>query len=458
MKICDGADWFNEGFASIISRELNEVPRFHRKQWEFAAIFEALSKSGAIQPDSIGISFGSGQELPIYALANHVSQIWATDIYTADTAWPTARTADPENVTQFVREGAPFPTNIDRVFAKSMDMCSIEFPDNHFDFAYSSSAVEHIGGWDNFERHLAEVRRVLKPGGIYVMTTDISFGPSTECPGNFKFNPERLEWWLQKSGMAYEPVVDCRVAHHYINTPMPADLACYLTADNGRVQQNLFGTLVMAHCLTGAHPHTSVLLSMKKEKPEIRPVEFIGYQDTMTFLLKARDQLRTILEESTLYPNPAPWMPEDLKSERWATTYMWLGGRARTVRVKIAVDQPGMVTIGVNKAHSDRYWDARVDITETVHAITREAEFDFPLLCDEAFSYAVYGRALPGCKIIHVSVVLDDARAYSPVAMNVSRPTEANLEPPPPMDTWALSLYLLKRVAKAALRRLSGAR
>ncbi|OIQ63708.1 hypothetical protein GALL_547510 [mine drainage metagenome] len=239
---------------------------------------------------------------------------------------------------------------------------------------------------------------------------------------------------------------------------MPADLACYLTADNGRVQQNLFGTLVMAHCLTGAHPHTSVLLSMKKEKPEIRPVEFIGYQDTMTFLLKARDQLRTILEESTLYPNPAPWMPEDLKSERWATTYMWLGGRARTVRVKIAVDQPGMVTIGVNKAHSDRYWDARVDITETVHAITREAEFDFPLLCDEAFSYAVYGRALPGCKIIHVSVVLDDARAYSPVAMNVSRPTEANLEPPPPMDTRALSLYLLKRVAKAALRRLSGAR
>lgn len=424
MKICDGADWFSGNFASIIANELHEVPRFHRKQWEFAAIFDALSKAGMIRADAIGISFGSGQELPIYALANHVRQIWATDLYTADTAWPMARTDDPENVTAFVRDGAPFATNKDRIFAKSMDMCVIDFPDDHFDFAYSSSAVEHIGGWENFKRHLAEVRRVLKPNGVYVMTTDISFGPSTECPGNFKFNPERLEWWLQNSGMAYEPVVDCRIANHYINTPLPADIACYITADSGRVHSNLFGILAMAHCLTGRHPHTSVMLEMRKAPPEQRPVKFLGYAETETFLFRARRQLATILEESSLFPHPSPWMPDDLKSERWATTYMWLGGRPRTVRVKVVVDRPGDISIGVNKSHSDRYWEPGVDIVEAVHPVITEAEFEFPLLCSEDYIYAVHGRALTGTELKQVTVVIEDARNYRPVGIKVTRPVE----------------------------------
>ena len=41
-----------------------------------------------------------------------------------------------------------------------MDMRQIEFDDESFDFAYSSSAVEHIGGWDEFRQHLTDVRRV----------------------------------------------------------------------------------------------------------------------------------------------------------------------------------------------------------------------------------------------------------------------------------------------------------
>lgn len=468
MKICDGADWFSGNFASIIADELHEVPRFHRKQWEFAAIFDALSKAGVVRADAVGVSFGSGQELPIYALANHVKQIWATDLYTADTSWPSARTDDPENVTAFVRDGAPFETNKDRIFAKSMDMCAIDFPDGHFDFAYSSSAVEHIGGWTNFKRHLDEVRRVLKPGGVYVMTTDISFGPSTECPGNFKFNPERLEWWLQNSGMAYEPVVDCRISNHYINTPLPADIACYITADNGRVHSNLFGMLAMAHCLTGRHPHTSVMLVMKNSPPKQCPVAFTGYEETKAFLFKARRQLATILEESSLFPHPAPWMPDELKSERWATTYMWLGGRSRTVRVKVVVDQPGNITIGVNKSHSDRYWEPEVDIAEAVHAVSTEAEFEFPLLCSDDYTYAIHGRALSGTNLKQITVVLEDARDYRPVEIvavtkpdlqTPRRPESEPLSASPPLSQPEVPvLGSASQVARSMLARLPGFR
>ena len=77
MKVCDAADRFVSGFSSIISSELHEIPRFHRKQWEFAIIFDRLRKAGALQDDAIGIALGPGRERLLYALANHVQHIWA---------------------------------------------------------------------------------------------------------------------------------------------------------------------------------------------------------------------------------------------------------------------------------------------------------------------------------------------------------------------------------------------
>lgn len=308
-----------------------------------------------------------------------------------------------------------------------MDMRTIDFPDNHFDFAYSSSAVEHIGGWEDFAQHLSEVRRVLKPGGVYVMTTDISFGPPTECPGNFKFDPAGLEWWLRSSGMDYEPVVDCRITEHYINTPLPADLACYITPDKGRIHHNLFGMLTMAHNLTGCHPHTSVLLQMRKVPARFEKVDFSGYAQTKAFLLQARASLQSILEESDLYPAPAPWMPDNLRSERWATTYMWLGAQSRIAKVRIAIDGAGQVTFGINKCHSDQYWVAEVHVTEDVYPVTNEIELLVPLHLDPKYTYALHGRAIGGASIQEVTVQIADARSFAPipgVTVTPPQPTE----------------------------------
>jgi SAM-dependent methyltransferase len=415
MKICDGADWFSETFSATIRNELHEVPRFHRKQWEFAAILNALSSAGALNPSAKGISFGAGQVLPIYALANRVATIWATDLYTADSAWPTARPDTADATTEYVRSGSHFSTQAERIFAKSMDMRTIDFPDDHFDFAYSSSADEHIGGWQDFAQQLSEVRRVLKPGGIYVMTTDISFGPPTECPGNFKFDPAGLEWWLQNSGMQYEPIVDCRIAEHYINTPLPADLACYITPDKGRIHHNLFGMLTMAHNLTGCHPHTSVLLQMRKAPPRADKVEFTGYAESMDFLLRARQSLQLILEEADLFPAPAPWMPENLLTERWATTYMWLGAKSRAAKVRIVTDGTGQVTFGVNKCHSDQYWVPEVHMVEDIYPVTNTIELLVPLHLDAKYTYALHGRTIGDVALRHVSVQIADSRTFTPI-------------------------------------------
>ncbi len=156
MKVCDAADWFGTALGPTITSELREVPRLHSKQWEFAMKFNLLREAGVLHADASGLSLGTGRESLIYAIANHVKHVWATDLYTQDAIWADARTVD---IDAFIRGAPPFSTRVDRISAKNMDMRQIEFEDNSFDFAYSSSAVEHIGSWHDFRCHLSEVKR-----------------------------------------------------------------------------------------------------------------------------------------------------------------------------------------------------------------------------------------------------------------------------------------------------------
>jgi SAM-dependent methyltransferase len=455
MKVCDAADWFVPEFAKIISSEIHEVPRFHRKQWEFAIIFERLQKAGVLREDASGISFGAGRELLLYSLSNHVKQIWATDLYSESTAWPEART---DNLDEFVRGDPPFPARIDRLSAKSMDMRQIEFPDESFDFAYSSSAVEHIGGWDHFKTHLAEVKRVLKPGGVYVMTTDIVYGPPLHEPGNFKFDAEGLEWWLRQSGMDYRPVIDCRISEHLINTPLPSDLITYLMPDGGAGRPNLFGLLVQAQMLVGCHPHSSVVLEMRKAPTEKPRVSFPGLAETTAFLKQAQKGWETFIEGANLSPHPAAYVPTELHDRQWATTFMWLGSQPRTVVVHIQTDEPGYITIGVNKEHTDSYWVPVIAIPERVETTTGHIEIEFTLPCDGAWNYAVYGRALEGVKLTNVHVSVRPAGEVAPVIVRrvvaseaqapiVSVAPLAEALPPriEPSSSWTASINRLLR-------------
>lgn len=49
---------------------------------------------------------------------------------------------------------------------KIMDMASLEFKNNYFDRIYALDTLEHI---DNLEKVITEVKRVLKPGGEFIV-------------------------------------------------------------------------------------------------------------------------------------------------------------------------------------------------------------------------------------------------------------------------------------------------
>ena len=68
---------------------------------------------------------------------------------------------------------------------------SMSFPDGHFDVVSSFNSLEFF---DKLERHLiavlldpllAEIARVLKPGGLLLLLTDWRYAPSRGVPGSF---------------------------------------------------------------------------------------------------------------------------------------------------------------------------------------------------------------------------------------------------------------------------------
>ena len=52
--------------------------------------------------------------------------------------------------------------NVDDIELHVGDALNIEYPDNSFDVVVSFSAIEHVKGWENYEKWVAEMSRVAK--------------------------------------------------------------------------------------------------------------------------------------------------------------------------------------------------------------------------------------------------------------------------------------------------------
>jgi SAM-dependent methyltransferase len=80
--------------------------------------------------------------------------------------------------------------NHGKVIYHSMSMMNPKFPDNHFDYVFSMSSIEHINagkfkiknldGDVGDTQSILELCRILKPGGVLLLTTD--YGPKYMPP------------------------------------------------------------------------------------------------------------------------------------------------------------------------------------------------------------------------------------------------------------------------------------
>jgi SAM-dependent methyltransferase len=93
-----------------------------------------------------------------------------------------------------------------------MDGTHLTFSDATFDVAYSLSSIEHFGGVPGARQAVAEMARVLRPGGICVVATEWHLeGP----PGVEVFSGDDVHAILDMPGLRLVQPIDDRVWQRY---------------------------------------------------------------------------------------------------------------------------------------------------------------------------------------------------------------------------------------------------
>ncbi|MER3525354.1 MAG: hypothetical protein C4326_15255 [Ignavibacteria bacterium] len=308
-KLCDAADWFRPEIERIIVKELEETPRFHRKQWEFAMIFHVLRSLGKLGEDNVGLSMGGGKERVAYALARHVRQLVVTDLYESETSWDCARTDNPD---AFIRRNKPFPVDDARLMALRMDMRDLHFPDRTFDFCYSTCAVEHIGKESDFLAHFNEVARVLKDDGVYVFTTEVLFGDTTvRDEHNYVFSLSLLFELFAQSNLVPEEVFNAHVAPHAVNAPLPSTLPQLTSFAADNIAQRFLQNAQHIQLIRGKHPFTCGIFVLRKRTAErsYTPARIEGLEETRAFAARGVKEYVTMLASSHVSLNPFGLLP-----------------------------------------------------------------------------------------------------------------------------------------------------
>ncbi len=187
MKISSGLckqDDFSHPMFEFWMNGLKETKRYHRKQWEFYFIIQALYDHGLLQPGRSGLGFGVGTEPLAAYFASHGVRVLATDQNLTNAiqggwAQTDQHSCEAEQLnsrgicgTEQFRELVSF---------REVDMNAI--PDDlemSYDFCWSACSLEHLGSIEHGFDFIVNSINTLKPGGIAIHTTEYNLSSSTK--------------------------------------------------------------------------------------------------------------------------------------------------------------------------------------------------------------------------------------------------------------------------------------
>ncbi len=203
---------------------LNEIDpgnlQLHRKAFEYAQTAVGLKALGAIDPTAQVLGIGAGHDLLLYWLANRVSRVVATDLYAGnDLQWAGAE-ADPLMLTDPSRF-ARTPYRREALEVQSMDARHLRFDDGVFDVAYSLSSIEHFGGSEDVQQAMREIHRVIRPGGIACIATELVLNGVGQ-PETFTFDQLEQDI-LRSTGLRLVQPIDFDISLYDFLSPVRLD-------------------------------------------------------------------------------------------------------------------------------------------------------------------------------------------------------------------------------------------
>ncbi len=220
-ELANPAKWDNPEWLAIL-KSLASAPiekaQMHRKAYELTQTIFGLRRLGALTGTTRVLSVGAGHEPILYWLANHAGAVVATDLYEGEWQQKFSREGDP-GVLDDPGRFAPFPYHRERLSFMRMDGSRLAFVDRAFDVVYSLSSIEHFGGVEGARRSVAEMARVLKPGGILALATEWCVRGAA---GGEVFAPDEVRRIITQPSLRLVQPIDDRVWDRY-ETP-PVDL------------------------------------------------------------------------------------------------------------------------------------------------------------------------------------------------------------------------------------------
>ena len=214
-RVCQQADFVLDAYRYWMNA-IDEEPKFHRKQWEFFFIAQALHERKMLVDGKRGLGFGVGQEPLVALFASLGCEIMATDQETdeavragwAQTGQHTTsieplnarRLCNPESFSRLVRFEFADMNHIPAQYRAS------------FDFCWSACCFEHLGSLEHGLTFVERSLDTLKPGGIAVHTTEFNLSSNDETVESRdlsiyrRCDIERLIDRLTRAGHHVEPI------------------------------------------------------------------------------------------------------------------------------------------------------------------------------------------------------------------------------------------------------------
>lgn len=174
-RVCRQSD-FESPHYRYWAAAIKETPHYHRKQWEFCYIAQALYERGMLREGRSALGFGVGSE-PLPSLFASMG----VDIVATDQSYDRAQASGWVETNQHAasldrlndRGICPPEDFLKRVSFVPCDMNEISKAfAGRFDFCWSACCLEHLGSLEHGANFILNSIATLRPGGIAVHTTE----------------------------------------------------------------------------------------------------------------------------------------------------------------------------------------------------------------------------------------------------------------------------------------------
>jgi 2-polyprenyl-3-methyl-5-hydroxy-6-metoxy-1,4-benzoquinol methylase len=125
-------------------------------------------------------------------LTKYVSKIYISDYFEE---WGKGTKHDLGQIDYWKDIWIKVAQNPDRMVVQTEDMTKLSYPDNFFDIVVCTSVIEHLYNQENWQGDMIamkEIVRICKPGGVILMSTDITSNDSKWVSGTFYYNEKDL--------------------------------------------------------------------------------------------------------------------------------------------------------------------------------------------------------------------------------------------------------------------------